>query len=852
MSCGCGGGCGCDPLRPPAPEVTNPPGQPALAWRVAPHSHALARMRAALADPGLPAGVRAVAGQDADDPVLALLDAAAVMTDVVSFYTERIAQEAYLRTATELTSVRHLAGMIGYQPRPGVAAAVDIAFDVEDAPGAPTEVDVPAGTPVQSVPGQGELPQTFETGADLRAYAVWNAIPGATAGPQEIDFATDAIWLRGTALGVRAGDGVLVVGAERRRYGRTPAHSRAAADRRRDDERWDFRIVTAVEEGPPGLAGWTRLALAERIGWRRATPLTAEEGVEVHAFATRTNLFGWNAPMAGLLAGNDPPPPGITNGEWDDIGNPFPPGNPHPADVVEVDGDHPRMVPGSWLLLERPDYRELYAVEAADPAGGSRFGVSGRTTRLRVDITENLDTFGRRDTLVRGESRPLPAAERPLVEPVGGRRLTLAATDPPLPAGRRVVVTGFPPGGPPADPLVAAATAPPLAETAVVLACTVAADGRTMTVDLDRDLTLAYDPRGLRVRGNVAPASHGETVVQPLGSGDPTLAFQRMRTRRGPLTHVRDDSPAGARSTLEVRVDGVRWDPVPALDTAGPHDRVHTERLDDEGLATVTTGDGRHGARLPGGVENVVATYRVGVGAAGAVRAGQLSILPRRPYGVRAAANPGPARDWADPEQLDAARSHAPLRIRTLDRAVSVADHEDFAAGFAGVTLARADDVWDGREQVVVVSALGAAAGGGAAPAGPELVAALRAALVAARDPGTRLAVLAGETVPFGLRVDLAHDPAYPRADVEAAVRAALAAAYTPPALGFATGVVASRALVTVRAVPGVRACTLPRLAAPPGAAAVDLLAALPGRFAGTLRPAQVLTLTDLTIGVMS
>ncbi|GAB3362139.1 hypothetical protein GCM10027452_26570 [Micromonospora halotolerans] len=235
----------------------------------------------------------------------------------------------------------------------------------------------------------------LETGADLRAYAVWNAIPGATAGPQDIDFATDAIWLRGTALGVRAGDGVLVVGAERRRYGRTPAHSRAAGDRRRDDERWDFRVVTAVEEGPPGLAGWTRLVLAERIGWRRSTPLTAEEGVEVYAFATRTNLFGWNAPMAGLLAGNDPPPPGISDdGEWIDIDNPFPPGGP--ADVVEVDGDHPRMVPGSWLLLERPDYRELYAVEAADPAGGSRFAVSGRSTRLRVDITENLDIFGRR------------------------------------------------------------------------------------------------------------------------------------------------------------------------------------------------------------------------------------------------------------------------------------------------------------------------------------------------------------------------------------------------------------------------------------------------------------------------
>ncbi|MEO3891421.1 hypothetical protein [Nonomuraea sp. B5E05] len=851
MSCGGTGGCGCDPLRSPLPEVTNSPGLSALHWRVAPHSHALARMRAALAAPSMPAGVRAVAGHSAD-PVPALLDAAAVMIDVVSFYTERIAQEAFLRTATEPASVRHLAGMIGYQPRPGVAATADIAFDVEDAPGAPPEVDVPAGTPVQSMPGQGELPQTFETVEELRAHAAWNAIPGVTAGAQKIGFATDTIWLRGTSHGLRPGDGVLVVGAERRRYGRTPFHSRAAGDERRDDERWDFRIAAAIEEDPPGIAGWTRLRLAARIGWRPSAALTAEEEVEVYAFGTRTNLFGWNAPLGALLAGGHIAADINANGEWNGIEKPFPPGEPVPADVVEVDGDHPRVVPGSWLLLERPGYRELYAVEAAGPAGGSRFGISGRTTLVRTDITENLATFGRRETLVRCESRPLPADERPLVAPIAGRLLTLAATDPLLPMGRRVVVTGFPPGGLPSDPLQAAATAPPLSETVTVLACTVAAEGGTMTVELDRDLTFSYDPRGLRVHGNVATATHGESVIQALGSGDPTVAFQRMRTRRGPLTHVRAETAAGTRSTLELRVDGVRWEAVASLDTVGHGDRVFTERLDHDGLATVTTGDGRHGARLPAGTENVQAAYRVGVGAAGAVNAGQLSILPRRPYGIRAAVNPGPARDWADPERIDEARAHAPLRIRTLDRAVSVTDHEDFGAGYAGVTLCRADDVWDGREQVVVLSVLGTSADYGAAPAGPELIAALRAALVAARDPGTRLAVLPGVNVMFGLRVGLAHDPDHPRAEVESAVRTALATAFTPPALGFATAVPASLALVLIRAVPGVRACTMPRLTAPPGKTSADLLAALPARWDGGLHAAQVLTLADVTIEGMA
>ena len=59
---------------------------------------------------------------------MALFDAWATIGDVLTFYQERIANEGYLRTATERRSVLELARLVGYQPRPGVAASVHLAY----------------------------------------------------------------------------------------------------------------------------------------------------------------------------------------------------------------------------------------------------------------------------------------------------------------------------------------------------------------------------------------------------------------------------------------------------------------------------------------------------------------------------------------------------------------------------------------------------------------------------------------------------------------------------------------------------------------------------------------------------
>ena len=152
----------------------NLPGQSELHWRTTPHGDSLARMRSWLAGDSQPLAIRSLAHQGTDDPAIALLDTWAVVADVVSFYTERIAQEGFLRTATERDSVRQQARSLGYELRPGVAAQAELAFDVETAAGSPEVVVVPESTPVQTVPAPGKLPQTFETTVELEARGVWN------------------------------------------------------------------------------------------------------------------------------------------------------------------------------------------------------------------------------------------------------------------------------------------------------------------------------------------------------------------------------------------------------------------------------------------------------------------------------------------------------------------------------------------------------------------------------------------------------------------------------------------------------------------------------------------------------
>lgn len=210
MSCQCVSTCGCcTGVRPWTPEpIANRPGLPELAWRAGTQGTFFATLQARLSSSDFP-GLAGLRTRERSDFSIALLDAWAVLLDVLTFYDERLANEGFLRTATERRSVLELARLVGYRVRPGVAASVHLAFELDDG-GALT---IPAGTAAQSQPGPGELPQTFETSEPVAARSAWNALAVRRARPQVITRANALtlghVWLSGTATALKAGDTLL-------------------------------------------------------------------------------------------------------------------------------------------------------------------------------------------------------------------------------------------------------------------------------------------------------------------------------------------------------------------------------------------------------------------------------------------------------------------------------------------------------------------------------------------------------------------------------------------------------------------------------------------------------------------
>lgn len=121
---------------------------------------------------------------DPNDIGVALVEAMAYEGDILSYYTDRLANEAFLQTAVQRQSVLNHAALLDYTPRSATAAVVPVAFTVTTTTAA---VTIPAGFKLGTVgseqggaeggtqPGSGagpdlsvdDEPLTFETTVPL-------------------------------------------------------------------------------------------------------------------------------------------------------------------------------------------------------------------------------------------------------------------------------------------------------------------------------------------------------------------------------------------------------------------------------------------------------------------------------------------------------------------------------------------------------------------------------------------------------------------------------------------------------------------------------------------------------------
>lgn len=211
--CGC-----CEGVTELTPAtIQNLPGLSTISYRIGTHPQFKETMIASLSKyVGLYPVLAQLTTRSDDDLTIDLFDAWGMVADVLTFYQERIANEGFLRTAKERLSVLQLARSIGYELSPGVAASAYLAF-ILDTTGSVTQTAISAGTKVQSMPLQGQVPpqvpQTFETVQSIVAHPQFNALQPSLTVPQaqtDID-ASNHVHIVGTSTNLKTGDKLLVV-----------------------------------------------------------------------------------------------------------------------------------------------------------------------------------------------------------------------------------------------------------------------------------------------------------------------------------------------------------------------------------------------------------------------------------------------------------------------------------------------------------------------------------------------------------------------------------------------------------------------------------------------------------------
>lgn len=566
----------------------------------------------------------------------------------------------------------------------------------------------------------------------------------------------------------------------------------------------------------------------------------------------------------------------------------------YPRDVhsVHLDASYPRILAGSWLVLAIPEYQELYQILDNREDARAAFTLSGKTSRLTLRGEQLRELFNERlrDTTVYGESQQLHWAPRPLSALIGGDRLELTSWQPELNAGRWLAVSGLG---------LAAVATNDVARQRLLDGDALAAvqinrdqqqglldfaDGSQLVVSLQpfsevvalrlnsqhngrSQLQLAsplqhqYLPTTVRINANVVAASHGDSKqmqIQPeiLGSGDSSRPFQRFVLRQRPLTHTSAPTPSGTQSSLEVRVDGVLWQQAERLTALNPRQRAYLLRQQDDGSSILQFGDGHFGARLPSGEMNLSARYRVGIGQAGNLASGQISLLLNRPLGVKAVTNPVAASGGTDAESGERARHNAPLTVRALDRIVSLLDFEDFAAAFAGIGKAQAVWLWNGEQRLVHLTVVGS--DGAPINLGDSLYRNLRSAMDAVRPPYQALQIAPGVVLRFSLRARLKVAPGYLAEPVYSAVSQALAAAFGFAQRHYGQSLAGSEVVAVMQQVAGVELVDLEWLQLK-RANQLQLINGPDGRLAaararwqgGQVQPAELLLLDDDGVQIM-
>jgi len=705
-----------------------------------------------------------------DDFGIMLLEMWAYVSDVQSFYDEVIAHEVYMRTARLRPSLRKLVNLLGYVPRPAVAASVSLATLA----GGRKQVVLPEELAFRSSAFDDEAPQVFELDAETLIHPLNNQ--WSLDAPQQ-----DTLSSTGSAAAetfdkllfttdtpLKKDDLALI------RVGSTNALNQTGtiADIV-DTEGEDGKKYKQVDFSPAlSLPGDTSPA---DVQVSRATQKGSLWKIAVSG--NSSVISGTNIILDGLYRS-------ITAGQYIILGKE----DKHRwFEVMENKELMMTVSPATTTTVKDSDNND---VTVAVPA------ITVLTTQLVLDISVNDSSRKGTDSDWDDNHTTKIILYYGFVS--GGTVTTTDKTT--IAIADKLVVSGR--IEQPED-----ATAPGKFlvednnENGYEVGGTIDYSTGEFTINQDEGWNT---PLAMPVTfyGNVVTASRGETVEKEvLGSGDASLANQFFVLKKSPLTYTSSptsDNEQGVASTLKVYVNGLLWNEATSFYGAGDVDQIYIVRQNDEGESIVTFGDGRRGARLLTGVDNIVAAYRHGAGKA-APPAGAITQLVKPVKGLKSVKSPIAAIEGDDAESSDGLRNYAPKSALLLGRAVSIDDMEAAAASASGVRAVTAEWRWNGIKQRPVIQLW---------YIGDENIKKdVSQKLRRLSDPTTPIAVDVAIPIPITMSIDVEIDESYMEDDVLNKISTALIDSETgllsPERIGIGKPLFRSRVFEAVMSVEG-------------------------------------------------
>jgi len=773
----------CDP-RPGSPLETLPAGLSSLPRQLRGFPEVRRDLLRALgADPGALAGWQ----PSGNDFGLMWLEMWAYISDVLSFYDERAANETYIRTAVRRPSLRRIVELLGYTPSSGVAATATVAALA----GGAVAVTLPPATGFRSSAFAAEPPQVFETTAARTIHPLknqWRVItfkrrPTVDAAPDATDTGAATNQKKGSPS---AGPNVRHLLFETAGFG-LAANELVLFDSRQagvaNPVSPPVTLVTATGsfEGKDSLT-YIRTTLEPAV----TIPVDTDLSTLRARRPTQTTTPTINEPVIDVKT-TAPPVENVSGGTrafFDQLPTAFRRSDPiivarnlgsaeaqyHFATITSV-----RV--GAVKVTRIPP--ETITIPDADDIVIPSPTVAATELTIQPAVPTSFETAAEELTFLFD-----------FVD--GGQPTNSGKTE--VSAADLASTEGIPLDGIVAPPpeAIATAAAEGLSQTTNVMGVLeqefLISDAAKIGVAADGRITFTSDGRAsfqalaieqlpttalrlpLTIYGNIVETTRGESVFgEVLGNGDGRIANQRFKLRKKPLTYLPLSSPGASAtpvSTLQIWVDGVLWNQAVTFFGSGPEDSVYTVRHDDDQNTFVTFGDGVRGARLPSGVKNVVANYRFGAGAA-APPEGTITQLAGSVKGLRSVRSPVAAGPGKDPDQPEQLRTNAPRTALLFGRAVSAVDFEALARQQAGVIQARAEWLWIPAQMQagVVVLYIGEA---------DSTV--IQETLLSQADPTVPIEVTKAQPIPATVSIGVEVDQRHVKETVAAAVLAHLTA----------------------------------------------------------------------------